>query len=149
MSASGVRSFGDHLREILSTDEAYALVPELDEDWTTGGCWVLAEALKSFIGRDAKLVAVVGQIEEFPFGSDVPKLVSAVAHVAVQVGDFFLDGNGASSQSQFLRRMREEFGRIKLVPFTDALQKAARGNILCPVRAVRMVEKFLRDSFPR
>jgi hypothetical protein len=150
MSESDIRAFGDHLRELLSTDAAYdALGTEVDGDWTEGGCWILAEALKDLIGRGAKLVAVLGQIEEFEYGYDTPKLKWDVAHVAVQVGGFFLDGHGASSRGQFERMMSEEYGRIKVVPFSDAVQRTAKRNIVCPVRAVRRVEKFLQESLPR
>jgi hypothetical protein len=83
-----IRRFGRELREFINSDPVFSLLPE--GDWGAGGCWILAEALKRFLGPPAELWAV--------YSSVLP-----VEHVVVKDGDAYFDYNGASTKEEILQ----------------------------------------------
>lgn len=101
-----IRKFGQELREFINSDEVFSILPE--GDWGAGGCWILAEALKQFLGPPAELWAV--------YSSVLP-----VEHVVVKDGDAYFDYNGASTKNEILREFRSSFPDRKgvgLAPLT-------------------------------
>lgn len=85
-----VKAFGKHLHDYLSHGA-------ISRDWWThGGCWTLAQALHEYFGDDQTELWGVGS----PF-------TGIAYHVAVKVGDCFLDGNGASSESEMISRWKK------------------------------------------
>lgn len=73
--------------------------------WTHGGCWTLATALHRFLGDDRTDLWGVGD-----------PLTGIAYHVAVNVGGCFVDGDGASSETELLARWKKIFpGRFLLV----------------------------------
>lgn len=111
---ASVREFGRELREFINSDEVFAILPE--GDWGAGGCWILAEALKQFLGPPAELWAV--------YSSVLP-----VEHVVVKDGDAYFDYNGASTRKEILSEFASSYpGRsgIGLAPLTAKRATRAR-----------------------
>ena len=97
-----VGAYGRWLKKALWTPPAVAILTELGADtWLSGGCAVLALALKKVFGPRAQLVVIrAGRT-----GTGGP---NQVEHVLVQVdGKYYLDGDGASAESSLLNRWRK------------------------------------------
>jgi len=85
------------LKRFLRSPKAYRahLPPDVYLTWLSGGCWLLAEALRRVLG--GKLVALGsrgGQVE----------------HVLLLQGEWLVDGDGFSRERTVLRRWREKEG---------------------------------------
>lgn len=109
-----IRRFGKELREFINSDHVFSILPE--GDWGAGGCWILAEALKRFLGPPAELWAISSNA--------VP-----VEHVVVKDGDVYFDYNGAQTKKELLEdfaSQNPERHSFKLVPLTR--QRAQRAN---------------------
>lgn len=89
-----VKEFGRELREFINSDDVFSILPE--GDWGAGGCWILAEALKRFLGPPAELWAV--------YSSVLP-----VEHVVVKDGDAYFDYNGASTKKEILSEFASSY----------------------------------------
>lgn len=89
-----IRKFGKELREFINSDEVFSILPE--GDWGAGGCWILAEALKQFLGPPAELWAV--------YSSVLP-----VEHVVVKDWDVYFDYNGASTKKEILSEFASSY----------------------------------------
>lgn len=127
--------FGRDLHAFLSSERAYQdLLGPGYATWTAGGCWILAQAIHKWLGPPTKLWAIVD--------GDAPR---AVQHVVVSIGDFYLDGDGLSSQAALLRRWRDQEGiqRPRLMRFRP---EEALG-IECPVDRVYKVQDALHEHF--
>lgn len=101
-----IRKFGQELREFINSDDVFSILPE--GDWGAGGCWILAEALKQFLGPPAELWAV--------YSSVLP-----VEHVVVKDGDAYFDYNGASTKKEILAEFASSYPKhtgIGLAPLT-------------------------------
>ncbi len=109
--------YGRMLRRALWTDEALALLPG-DYGWNDGGCLLLADALCSLLGADARLIAVVGN------GTLTGQ------HFAVQVSvrfeNWYLDADGAARHDTLVRRW-ERVERVRGARLTPAANAT-----LCP-----------------
>ena len=121
--------FGRRLKRVLRTNAAFELIPWA-EGWTSGGCWVLAEALYRYLHPNVRKVAMVG-----PNGVD---------HVLVvtKTGIFF-DGDGASTRSGLLKRWANlGYPRMRLEPFSS--EAAEQRGITCHAWHPKEAESFLR-----
>jgi len=128
-----MKDFGDALKELLHSDEAYAIIdrhPEIAHTtWMEGSCPVLAAALvRWFPGFDLVYIADAGTVH----------------HALVRWGFWYFDADGASTEPELLRRWREEEGLsspriIDMV--ADDLEDFA-----CPEGAVEEVHAFLREG---
>jgi hypothetical protein len=93
---------------------------DLDE-WGSGGCWILAAALKKLIGHDAEL---------FYVGSPM-----GVEHVVVKVGRLYLDQDGGSTGPELKGKLGIEDSFI--APFEKRAQRTVSGGgTYCPLDAV-------------
>lgn len=72
------------LKRVLWSDEALALLPECG--WNDGGCRSLMKAFSLWFGRDELRTYQIVKIEEQKHSE----------HAFVQVGNWFLDGDGVS-----------------------------------------------------
>jgi hypothetical protein len=98
--------FGRRLRGLLRrTHLAGLLEPRRERNgtlkkrgWTTGGCWLLAEALRRWIGPRAQMVVLTGgRAEDWSLHPE---------HVLVRVGGWYLDGLGARTRAEVLHWAR-------------------------------------------
>ena len=131
-----LKNFGNKLKRFLASKKMYDILGEEGGTWTAGGCWILAEALHSWLGPGSELVAV---------GSSVNK----VEHVAVRVEDgyfyYYLDGDGFQTEEEFLRKMRE-LERIS-DPFIHQFDPRDVTEIPCPLISVKRVVEALTKRF--
>jgi len=125
---------GRRLKAALNTAEAYDILGD-EGTWQAGGCWILAAALKRLLGKKAKLFAVVSHR-------------NPAEHVVVEWDGLYIDADGASTEAQLLRRMRDEefIPSPMVVPFNRNLQQMAKsaGDVPCPIGKVKELESFLR-----
>lgn len=130
--------------EALRTREAYAVLGDELNSWTQGGCWVLAQAIRNWVGPRAALYCVRGRVR-----STVGALV--VHHVFVRIGDFYLDADGIDRGSERVRTTWTHTERLHEVGIETFLPRyrmnAKREGIVCPPAAVKRVEEFLRKRF--
>lgn len=82
-----IRKFGQELRKFINSPDVFSILPE--GDWGAGGCWILAESLKQFLGPPAELWAIASEYFD-------------VEHVVVKDGDAYFDYNGASTKKELL-----------------------------------------------
>ncbi len=134
--------FGEALKRVIGKNEVFKLSP--GRGWTRGGCMVLGRALARWIGPEAELVVV--SVAHVP-----------VEHVAVKVGDLYIDGNGVANEEWFrfaqyesILRTHDFIGKnfkIRISPLTKAKERAAtKGRISCPAEAVdHLVALFDRE----
>lgn len=131
-----IRKFGQELREFINSDEVFSILPE--GDWGAGGCWILAEALKQFLGPPAELWAV--------YSSVLP-----VEHVVVKDGDAYFDYNGASTKEEILGEFRFSYPDRKgtgLAPLTVyRAQRAEETGIPCEPWYVKPLVSKLNARF--
>lgn len=112
-----IREANRRLKAFLRTSAAYRdYLPT--STWLSGGCWLLAEALRGVLGGEV----VALQSEQ------------GIEHVLLQVGDRFVDGDGFSLWPSVRGRWREQEGlRVRLVPFDRAAKdEAVRRHIPAP-----------------
>lgn len=130
--------FGEELYQLLRTDEAYAFLP--DGDWVSGGCWLLAVALKQCC--PALELCVL----------DIPNRAPALNHVVAKLstpeGDVFLDGDGVATKEDLIKKMAfcegvpdQVIGEYDL----EALIKADVAQVYNPNISVAGFSRFLKD----
>ena len=121
------------LTNFLNSDEAYAILGNEITSWMSGGCWLLAEALKAYLGAGAQLMAVSSSR-------------NPVEHVVVFYRGHVIDGDGVQTPQAMLRKMAtlERVPEPKLVPFTAALQQHARSEIQCPASSIPKLVALLQ-----
>ena len=114
------RGFGEQLRRALWEGEASGLLAELVHQWEVAGwlaglCWICAEGL-------------LGWVTGSPDASSYePRLMILASedkqadHVVLQVGPWFLDGEGVSSLRALLHRHRTLEGLVRphLLPYDE------------------------------
>ncbi len=126
-----LRLFGKDLHRWVNSEEGgLPLLPPGYEDWETGGCGILAQALHRWIGPGSKKYAVMGG--------------GRMWHVVVHVGGCYLDGKGASTEKELLSRWKQKIGgEAHLHPF----RVKESGNIECPALAAKDLERALHNTF--
>lgn len=131
---------GSDLARAMRTKLAYAVLDSTaakGSTWTAGGCWLLADALQKLDPAHAELWVVLNWEGE-------PE------HVVMKRRGYFWDSLGAVQDTTLLRRMRQEEGVVEplLVPFTAALQRAARRRgIPAPtVGERRVIQDYLLNA---
>lgn len=131
-----IKRFGEELREFINSDPVFSILPE--GDWGAGGCWILAQALKEYLGPPAELWAIVAPEER-------------VQHVLVKDGDAFFDFLGAQTGQEALDNFLEVepwAGSVGLMPLTKHLAlRASEGGIPCEPRYVKKLVAKLRARF--
>lgn len=118
LRVTDVTALNKHLKEFLRSDEAYFRYLPV-ETWMSGGCWLLAEALRRVLSGE--LVAVISD--------------NGVEHVALLVDDWVVDGDGFSRRPTVLRRWQtaESVPNPRIVPFVDVRDEVlAVGEIPAP-----------------
>lgn len=131
-----IRRFGKELREFINSDPVFSLLPE--GDWGAGGCWILAEAIKQFLGPPAELWAIHSS-------------VLPVEHVVVKDGDAYFDYNGASTKKELLAEFASSYPSRKgvgLAPMTaDRATRAHETGIPCETWYVKPLVTKLNARF--
>jgi hypothetical protein len=131
-----IKQFGRELREFINSDEAFSILPE--GDWGAGGCWILAEALRKYLGPPAKLYAIYSAT--FP-----------VEHVVIRHDDVYFDYNGASTEAELLGTFATSYPNrwnIGLAPLTRyRVKRAAEGGIPCEKKYVDLLVAKLKARF--
>lgn len=94
----GAISFGKVLKTYLS-ERSFE-----NSWWTHGGCWILAQAIHEYLGGDRTELWAIGS----PFSG-------SAYHVAVKVGDCFLDAEGASTKEQIMKVWKNKFPNQYLI----------------------------------
>lgn len=134
-----IKRFGQELREFINSDPIFAILPE--GDWGEGGCWILAKALRKFLGPPAELWAIAEPGERGP----------RVQHVVVKDGDAFFDYTGAHTGSDLLDGYIELYspaGSVGLMPMTKEMEREAkRSGIPCPATPVAELVTKLTARF--
>jgi len=131
--------FGKRFSRFLNRADTYELLPE--GTWFAGGCWIAAEALRRWVGKGARLMAIYSE-------GDIPQ------HVVVETpSGWLLDAGGAYDNEAFLLSdyaYREDVGGADLYldRFTAKDQKRARRReMICPLGAARELERRIEDEF--
>lgn len=131
-----IRKFGQDFREFINSDEVFSILPE--GDWGAGGCWILAEALKQFLGPPAELWAI--------YSSVLP-----VEHVVVKDGDAYFDYNGASTKKEILSEFASSYPNrtgVGLAPLTAyRARRAQETGIPCEPWYVKDLVSRLNARF--
>lgn len=127
-----LREFGRRISEFMNSEEGYRLLPHPRATWTSGGCYILADALGSWLENAFPLVAVSGR-GGFP------------VHVLLKVGDCYVDADGASTEEELVQRWRtqEMIEGARVGPFDPA----QAGEIDCPTKPVQRLVAALRRRF--
>lgn len=124
------------IHKTLWSEEAYALISIKGAGWTDGGCWLLGEAFKRYLGN-VDLYAVYS-----PGGPE---------HIVVKVPgrDIYIDADGISTEAELLKRISKEEGvRGELtVALFNPGDATITGNGIYLWQHVSEVEAFLRASF--
>lgn len=102
--------------------------------WTEGGCWGLAKAIHREYG--GAIFAIVD-----PFLK--PPLNTLAQHVVVELHGVYLDGDGASTLEQLLRRWKKILGND---PRLLLLHETNYEEISCPMGAIKDIQKLLREK---
>ena len=99
---------GDALHEALYEEPAFAMLAAAGCGWVDGGCRSLMRALVLLLGDAATPYQIVQSEDQ-----------RNSEHALVRVGDWYLDGDGVSSETELIRRWYEdeELDRVVLRPF--------------------------------
>lgn len=110
--------------------------------WDMGHCWLLAQALHEWIGPRSSLKWVVGRdLRKVDRG--LPVLPQ---HVVVQVGEFYIDGNGLFIKDELIEWFkRDDFIQVSLKPFDPV--DAESYSIHCSQRDKRLILRDLDLEF--
>jgi hypothetical protein len=116
------------LKRALSSHRAYAIIDRysLGDTWSSGGCWVLAEALHQFL-PGSELFTIVAD----KGAGEMPQ------HVVAKWKGRYWDADGSSTQAQLLKRWAE-LERLRAPRLVKFRPEAVEG-IICPVSAVHEV----------
>lgn len=100
-----LRDLGQRIRETLNSEEAYQILCDFGaKSWASGGCQILAKALKEWLG-DVTPVFLVSE--------------DGYMHTVVRIDECYLDADGASTERQLLRRWKTK-GKVKHIELEDA-----------------------------
>lgn len=87
------RAFGQTLNAFLYSPHVFRILGD-EGTWSSGGCWILAEALRRWIGPEAELKTVAS--DRCP-----------TEHVVVRISSqLFIHASGVVTRKQLLREMR-------------------------------------------
>jgi hypothetical protein len=89
---NSVDDFTRLFKATIQSNEGYALLPGCG--WLDGGCRSLMKAVVRWLGKD------VTETWALRFS----KKSKAIEHALVKVGNFFIDGDGASDLETFIKR---------------------------------------------
>jgi hypothetical protein len=113
-----VSTLDKKLKTFLRSSRAYRLYLS-EGTWLSGGCWLLAEALRQVLGGE--LVALTS--------------TNGVEHVALEADGWIVDGDGFSRRDSLLWRWAEQerVARPQLVPFSSVeLEVYSKAEIPSP-----------------
>ncbi len=140
--------------QALKTREAYAALGDDLNSWTQGGCWVLAEAIKKWVGPRCAIYVVRGRQWQSCSG---PKGSGAGGwgpvqphHVVARIGDY-LDADGIDRGPERVINTwthTEWLHDVSVKTFLPRYRKAAlKEGLICPPAAVKRVARFLEKTF--
>lgn len=86
-------SFGQTLCAFLYSPPVFSILGD-EGTWLSGGCWILADALRRWIGPAARLKMVASDR-------------CSTEHVVVQVSQLFIHASGVMTRKELLCEMRE------------------------------------------
>lgn len=142
-SAQAVK-LGRCLKVALWTNAALGLLP--DCGWNDGGCAILAQALQ----RLGKVGDLTGVWQTGPWHGNFCN--PALQHVVLQVGPYYLDGDGVSTGKVLLDRWRQRErlqGAYLRVFLPDWFQpKVTTAGIPVALSRVHLVARYLRPLIP-
>lgn len=95
-----------HSNEVMGEETIRCLWDDV-ESWTTGGCWIAATAIRRWFGC-GRLWGVYGSMRLARGGSE-----EHLQHVAVRIGDWFFDADGAWTADQLLAIYQKSFWTTK------------------------------------
>lgn len=105
------------LKTALNSNEAYSILDGIGDTWLSGGCFLLAKVLFKMIPK-SKLIILMGN------GKTQKEIQPQ--HALVQVGNYFIDGDGVSTKDALIKRWETLEGilNIKIEPFEPSKHKA-------------------------
>jgi len=127
-----------HICRAILTNEAYQILdsdPELTgSTWSAGGCYLLARALHRIYG--GKLVTVYN-VQRQP------------QHVALQLGNMYLDADGLQTGDKLLKTMRED--ELVAFPYIGEFNEKKLGGIGIGTKQTedRLVEFLSKKNFKK
>jgi hypothetical protein len=131
------------IKEFARSKGAYDLLDSTTANggtWTSGGCWILAEAVHQGFGGE--LYAILGT-------SSTDKNLGAVRrpqHIVVKFGDIYIHADGSSRRKTLLKRWTTKEGVLQ--PALAALDaQAVCSGIPRPEKAEKIlsaIRKFMR-----
>jgi hypothetical protein len=129
-----MKEFGDALHGFLYLKkEVWELLPGRFDTWLAGGCWLLAEALHAWIGPRSSMWSLMGS------------QYHNVNHVVIRVGNCYLDGDGASTERELLKRWENE--ELVPKPYLRPFRPEEAQNIECPVGPGKALVVALEEEF--
>jgi hypothetical protein len=122
---------GKLLKRLMCSNEAFDILGDI-VSWNSGGCWILAEALRRFIGDQATIVAIADDRCQHQ-------------HIVVKVGNLYYDADGESNEGRLLHRWMdyERLRNPRIVGFDPEL--AADLEIPCEEELVTQVYNLLNS----
>lgn len=136
----------------ITSREGYQVLGDDLNSWTQGGCWVLAEAIKKWVGPRAALYCVRGT-QNFVYESTATAEEKRPIphHVLARIGGYYLDADGIDLGPERVLNTwtyTEGLRDATVETFLPRYRKAAlKLGIVCPPDAVKRVAAFLEKKF--
>ena len=99
-----VREFGRKLHRVLCSKCGFAILDGWQCGWTDGGCLVLANALRRWLGEGE----IVSVWEDLVYDNRSPDHVQH--HTILSINGWVVDGDGVAERNKFLELWREREG---------------------------------------
>ena len=132
--------WAEDFRDLVRTPNLRALAGE--GGWFQGGCWTLAEAVRGWMGRKARLFSIHDLSLRKYQTKDLP--ASTLLHVVIRIGDCYIDADGAWTRDGLLREWSRSGRKLVLRPFDE--KKDVR-SMECPLHSVSALYQALMDEY--
>lgn len=137
------KQLSKELHEFLYTEKPLEILDDVLHwccGWCDGGCLILAKALQQWLREPTKLMLIIDDQE-------------IAQHAVTQVGQYYLDGDGVSSERELLNTWKEQehIKSAELVPYSELAISMARSMDGMPYeqRAADSLADLLRKHFDR
>jgi len=99
-----IRRLSRDLKHVLRSNEAMSILDLWSVGWTDGGCLVLANALRRWLGTGD----ILGVWEPVPLGEAIQH------HAVLNINGWLIDGDGITTEGGLIRRWKEDLFRHRV-----------------------------------